>query len=174
MKIRVTVYFLLACVTCFTCFWLVRSNRQWEETAFINRQALLATAAYTGNIDLAKASIAGGADINYQGREGTGNSHLWYAMAWGQEEMVRFLLDHGADPNGGKGQNPLLSLCHQINAHKHSSNLAIAKLLLEHGADANVYQQGYSPLAAVRLSDPFKTNKDADLIALLQQHGAKD
>ncbi len=174
MKIRVTVYFLLACAICFTIFWLVRSNRQWEETNFTNRQDLLNTAAYNGDIALAEASIAGGAGINYQGRDGTRNSRLWIAVTWGQVEMVRFLLDHGADPNGGKGQNPLLSLCHETRGHTPPCTLAMAKLLLEHGADPNVHQQGYSPLAAARLSEPFKTNLNADLIALLQQHGAKD
>ena len=50
----------------------------------------------------------------------------------------------------------------------------MAKLLLEHSADPNAHQEGHSALGAARLSEPFKTKMNAELIALLQQYGAKD
>ena len=142
---------------------------------FDNLQGSLNMAASTGDIDLAKASIARGADIDYQGRDGAGGSRLLIAVEYGRVEMVRFLLDHGAEPNGGKGPNPLMHLCYQTIAHTPSCNLSMAKLLLEHGANPNPYQKGgHSALSAARLSEPFKTHMNAELIALLQQYGAKD
>ena len=53
--------------------------------------------AFIGNFDKVKECIKNGVDVN--ACESSGNSALYHAVSNNREKCVKFLLDHGADPN---------------------------------------------------------------------------
>lgn len=69
---------------------------------------LLHDMAHTGDVPKARLLIQYGADINYIDDEYR-STPLGYAARWGHVEMVRLLLDSGADPNksGAPWSTPL-------------------------------------------------------------------
>jgi tetratricopeptide (TPR) repeat protein len=91
---------------------------------------------------------------------------LAYAAAQGKIEIVRLLLDQGADPNarGESGRTPL-------HRAAESGQPEIARLLIEHGADvAAVDEQGFSPVyVASRGRDP----QCARVAEVLEDSGAE-
>ena len=102
--------------------------------------SLLTYCAYTGNVDLAKRLIAIGADVN-QRHPYHHTTPLHTAAAFGQQRMVEFLLDRGANPNVAtapgtesqafysphKGETPLHLAVKQ-------ANVEVADTLLKAGA----------------------------------------
>jgi hypothetical protein len=106
-------------------------------------------AAANNDVEDVKRHLARGVDINARGattrRDRKGAKPL-YSAAWhGHPEMVRFLLDHGADVEAGQsdGFNVLMAVTDPDPAEGQSLEdwLAVAKLLLDHGADPNVTNQ---------------------------------
>jgi uncharacterized protein len=91
---------------------------------------VLALAAVFGNFDVTKYLHEKGGDINAVATNGTGYNALTGAVASGHSEIVKWLLDHGAEPNYryAAGYTPLLTAA--ANGH-----LEILKALLAHGAD---------------------------------------
>jgi ankyrin repeat protein len=79
------------------------------------------------------------ADINAQDRNGP---PLRLAVMYGQLDMVRFLLERGADPHwrGGDGTG-LLDLAIRPPGRVNQGDLQIVKLLMDHHVDIN-YGQG--------------------------------
>jgi uncharacterized protein len=90
---------------------------------------VLALAAVFGNFDVTKYLHEKGGDINAVATNGTGYNALTGAVASGHSEIVKWLLDHGAEPNYryAAGYTPLLTAA--ANGH-----LEILKALLAHGA----------------------------------------
>ncbi|MEM1394776.1 MAG: ankyrin repeat domain-containing protein [Cyanobacteria bacterium P01_H01_bin.150] len=86
-----------------------------------------------GHIDIVKAFIAAGADVNYLWSCGSG---LHYAIHHSRLEIIELLLANGADINirepeeDGKKSTPLME-----TAYRGSSK--IARILIEKGADIN-------------------------------------
>ncbi|MEI6633373.1 MAG: ankyrin repeat domain-containing protein [Chlamydiota bacterium] len=117
------------------------------------KSELLLKASREGDVAAVAKCIADGVDVNTQGR--SGGTPLFLAAEGGHAEVVRFLLDHGADPNkiprpvpstGVIAMTPLMAAA----AHGHA---AVAELLLAHGADASIqvgetalYEQGVTAL----------------------------
>jgi len=91
---------------------------------------ILALAAVFGHKPIVEYLHAKGGEINAISTNGTGYTALTGAVASGHEEIVSWLLAHGANANYryGAGYAPLLTAA--ANGH-----LAIVKLLLDHGAD---------------------------------------
>jgi uncharacterized protein len=91
---------------------------------------VLALAAVFGNFDVTKYLHEKGGEINAVATNGTGYNALTGAVASGHSEIVKWLLDHGAEPNYryAAGYTPLLTAA--ANGH-----LEILKALLAHGAD---------------------------------------
>ena len=80
-------------------------------------------------------------------------------------DMVKFLLDSGADPNALDDQGTLA--LNAIAFRSGPENLAIAKLLLERGANVNKRdRRGWTPIHAVAGSGQI------DIAKLLIEHGA--
>ena len=82
--------------------WLFDEFAADPNTLTSKGNSLLMAAARTGRIDFAENLILRGADIEYLhpgGRHQAENA-LGTAIHFGQTEMVKFLLDQGADPNG--------------------------------------------------------------------------
>ena len=74
--------------------------------------------------------LAAGAEVNAASRETMKLTPLASALATGQNEIARTLIDHGANVNA-KGENDVTPL-HTAAAR---GNIDAATLLLEHGAD---------------------------------------
>ena len=73
---------------------------------------------------------------------------LIWATQGGQVEVVKLLLRHGSDPNGGDdwGVTPLRHVA-QVQS---SNGAAIVDLLVEAGADVNQVSRGYTPLESAK------------------------
>ncbi|HKN24462.1 MAG TPA: ankyrin repeat domain-containing protein [Candidatus Acidoferrum sp.] len=91
---------------------------------------VVALAAVFGHLDVARCLADHGADVNAPATNGSGYNALTGAVASGHTEIVKWLLENGANPNYryGPGYSPLLTAA--ANGH-----LEIVKLLLAHGAD---------------------------------------
>ena len=75
----------------------------------------LHAAAWSRDIDRAKAELVSGIEVNVAGS--IGETPLHCAAAWGRTEIVKFLLDQGADPTikSNEGLTPLHWACSHGN-----------------------------------------------------------
>ncbi len=91
---------------------------------------VVALAAAFGNFEIAKYLHAKGGDVNAVSTNASGYTALTGAVTSGHAEIVKWLLDNGAEPNYSytNGYTPLL-------AAAANGRLEILKTLLGHGAD---------------------------------------
>jgi len=91
---------------------------------------ILALASVFGQFEVTKYLHAKGGDVNAAATNGSGYNALTGAVTSGHTEIVKWLLENGADPNYRYANNysPLLNAA--ANGH-----LEILKLLIAHGAD---------------------------------------
>jgi ankyrin repeat protein len=91
---------------------------------------VVALAAFFGQFEATKYLAEKGANIHSGATNGSGYNALTGAVTAGHTEIVKWLLEAGADPNYvyGPGYTPLL-------AAAANGRLGIVKLLLQHGAD---------------------------------------
>eukprot|EP00043_Microstomoeca_roanoka_P030136 m.24847 g.24847 ORF g.24847 m.24847 type:complete len:125 (-) comp9754_c1_seq2:61-435(-) len=96
-----------------------------------SNQELLDAAAHT-DIGRVRSAINKGADVNCKHPQGDNKTSLHFASQFGHLEIVRLLLQHGADANApdGVGLTPLWYACQY-------GHLDVIRLLLQHGADVN-------------------------------------
>ena len=122
--------------------------------------------ARRGDLDGVRAALAAGEPVDARHPE-SGNTALAEAASSraGTPELVRLLLDAGADPNGGDkwGVTPLRSVSNLSD----ETAVAILDLLVEAGADVNLESRHVTPLAWARTK-----NNDAVANALIR-HGAE-
>jgi ankyrin repeat protein len=89
---------------------------------------------------------------------------LGLAAFFGQEEVVRLLLERGANPNVSARNAMKVAAIHAASA---AGSLPIARLLIEAGADVNAVQQaGFTPLHAAAMAGRV------DLAKLFLERGA--
>ncbi len=103
---------------------------------------------------IAEMLLAKGAEINKEGRDG--ETPLFNAVYRGNKELVKILLDHGAQVNVQKknnGETPLHMVIRQmppgfdLSPQKTKDFEKVVKLLLEHGADLTIpSKSGKTPL----------------------------
>jgi hypothetical protein len=87
---------------------------------------------------------------------------LYYAAEWGREDLVRRLLDHGADVNARGGDDGSA-----LQAAAARDNEAVVRLLLDHGACVNAQGGHYG---SVLQAAAFRGNEA--LFQLLLDYGA--
>ena len=108
-------------------------------------------AVYAGDLSAANDAVAGGADVNYQDEdEGT---PLESACHLGRLDIVRFLVEQGADPNHwARGDNPLRSAARGGRRDVYEYLLRIVSDEVHNSANENDLKQG--ELRREREADP--------------------
>jgi len=153
------------------------------------KQAELFDAVKAGRINIVKQLIAAGADVNAEDSNyrlplsyaldnyeitkllidagANIDSELLLGPAYRNDfKMVKLLVEYGADVNAADN---MLGRTALLEAYM-NRNFKMIKYLLEHGADVNVR---YYEDTLLRLAMDHYGNKDADLIRLLLDYGAK-
>ncbi|MBV7328461.1 ankyrin repeat domain-containing protein [Chloroflexi bacterium TSY] len=128
------------------------------------RSAPLQWALRARHYDFAELLLQHGANIDCRWRDGY--SFLHHEAKDGKNEPLKFMLDHGADPNirdhrFGAGNTPLHGAALRDRANA-------AAILLQYGAQANLKNdEGLTPLDMTQLS------KKKKVVELLKRHGGK-
>jgi ankyrin repeat protein len=115
----------------------------------------------SGNVPILKDLIASGIDVNE--RDSDGYTALNIACGCSNEDMVRVLLEQGADPNISNNLNsaPLYDcVCGTININ-------IVRLLLDHKANVNAQHRDNNTALHIAIIDTKLSN-----IEILLQYGA--
>jgi ankyrin repeat protein len=124
----------------------------------------LHSASHAGQVEVVRSLLKCGVDVNARGRWGL--PPLRFVLIRGRPDIVRCLLDHGADPNFHDGhQTPL----HYATTVGH---LEVVRMLLEHNAD--VHSQDMDSLTPMSNAIRYcHSNVDhLEIVRLLLEHGA--
>lgn len=130
----------------------------------------LMDAVFLEDVDEIMSAIKDGADINYI-KPTTGSTPLSMAVYNRSNDIVRVLIDNGADPNikdsGDVGIN-----ASPLHWAVDKDNIEIIKILLDAGADANSKDRyGSSPLYWVATKTTDKPSKP-EMVEMLVKAGA--
>ncbi|OGM40069.1 hypothetical protein ABOM_011265, partial [Aspergillus bombycis] len=117
----------------------------------------LGFAAYLGLKSFARLLLEGGADIN-KGRD----KPLQLAADRGHEEIVKMLLENGADPSGGGANYSTALVCASLNGYQR-----VVQLLLSHGANPNEQSRECGTALAAAAGGGYEK-----IIETLLKHGA--
>lgn len=126
-----------------------------DEDYTIEGQTGLITAAEEGDLTEAKAALADGDDVN--AADSTGSSALMYAVYNGDNEMVSFLIDSGADVNDEDDYDTA------IGTAVYYDEFETALLLLESGADPTI--EGKDGMSAM---DYTEASNEAEFVDYLK------
>ncbi len=149
--------------------------------------SFLRRAARAGDIEEVRRQIAAGADVN--ARSG-GDTALGLALLNDKEEMVRFLVENGADPNDGEiqfmardGREDQVKLLLDLGADPDAGasvngltplmaasmkgHVAVMELLIQRGADVNI--RAMFGQTALHIAAEFGT---PETVKVLLAHGA--
>ncbi len=122
----------------------------------------LALAAYLGHLDIVDYLLAKGADVNQVGKNRGAFTALTGAVSSRHRDVVRRLLEAGADPNYWYqgGFTPVLEAAA-------NGDIPILELLIAHGGDlAAETEQGKTAIAYA------EEHKHPETVAWLREHGA--
>lgn len=130
----------------------------------------ICTASYIGDIGRVRELLAEDAGLanrasDYVTYYACSGTPLRNAAGGGHIEIVRLLLEHGADPN--LGEEGIAPLGHALHAAVCNGHREIVELLLQRGARPNVPVES----SADTLSAAIRNN-DAGMVELLASHGA--
>ncbi len=108
-------------------------------------------------------------------------SFLFIALFYESEEVIKFLLENGADPNGtlSEGEPPIWDIQYEYDNENQGYGLRVAKMLLEYGADPNIkwendefyYWVSTKPPDIIDGDEEFEYLKD--LCDLLEEYGGE-
>lgn len=148
--------------------------------------ALLAKAAFNGNVPIAKLLIEAGASINE--KDNNNLTALYYAADVVSPELVRMLLAAGANPNAqttATGNTPLHAIIQKTDytsLYPTEKRNAIISLLLSNGADVTIANnQGKTPAMLLKgtkheasMRIPRKIKLDETSLKLLEEMKKKE
>ena len=118
-------------------------------------------AAKEGDLRGVEVALATGADVNQKHH---GDTMLAIAAYSGHHEVVRFLLEHGADPDIGRGDDDSYKILHS------ASDAQMIDLLVAHGANVEL-REIYGRTALMVHAVQFHEVRVDEVRALLR-HGA--
>ncbi|KAL8989374.1 MAG: hypothetical protein Q9169_008374 [Polycauliona sp. 2 TL-2023] len=160
-------------------------SREWIDLLLLDKSRLgrpgwrlevaMECAAKWGRLDIVKALIDAGADLNKgTGREESFGCPLQAACDYGSEDLVQFLLERGADPNTTGGKVWLGNVHTPLQMAAYRGKLGIVKLLLDHGADPSIQGGDFgNALIASIWNSRSGSDESPALVALLLQFGAR-
>ena len=116
------------------------------------------------SLEVARLLLERGADANARAEDGSTPLHNASMIGYpGQEDILRVLLEHGADVEARRTKDDATPL---HNALSHGA-LEVVRVLLEHGADANAWTiDGETPFRKALLRE------NLELVRLMLEHGA--
>lgn len=123
------------------------------------------TAAYVGNIERVRELLDRDPSLVNQLGEDRSGTPLVHAAGRGHLEVVRLLLEGGADPNVPEEGNAPHGCA--LYAAVYNRHYDVAKLLLEHGANPNQEVESSADAPSIAIM-----NSDTRMIELLASHGA--
>ena len=137
--------------------WVDVYNKNEEETSTVKtswrtKRTPLLYAVTAGKIEVVKALVEAGADVNAGGWP-----PLCQAVDYVNTDIAEYLIDHGANVNYPKGWGPIQEAA--------TFSLKMVKFLIERGADING-----GPWPALHTA--ISRAKNRDMAELLIQHGA--
>jgi len=140
-------------------FVALRAGRREEAKERMNMELMSATR--DGDISRVRNLVRAGAQVEM--RDNANGTPVLWAAREGHTEIVKFLLENGANPNviehGNKDMTPLLWAA-ILN------NLECVKVLLDHGADINAATtDGYTALMQAAI------NGTSEVVSVLLDHG---
>ena len=126
--------------------------------------------------------------ILYRSNDGTeikkcdygNNTFLFIALFYMNEDVIRLLLENGADPNvrGDFGEPPIWGLQYEHDDPEYG--LRVTRLLLEHGADPNIEydsSEGFYTYVDTKPADVIESMEECnylkDLSELLEEFGGR-
>lgn len=144
------------------------------------RKTPLHMAVDKNDLEIAKILISAGADLNarYVSKKSVYNASppIFYA----KKEMMKLLIDSGADVNSRSADaNEYTSLHLAVTGTKYKeADIEVVKMLIDAGADVNATSRyGETPLEMaskrIRIAQHVWLEPRQDIVALLEQHGAK-
>jgi ankyrin repeat protein len=123
------------------------------------------TAAYLGNVERVRERLDADPSLVNRMADDRSGTALVHAAGRGNLEVVRLLLERGADPNlPEEGNAPHGRALYSAVYGRH---VAVVKLLLEHGANPNQEVESSADAPSIAIM-----NSDLGIIELLASHGA--
>jgi ankyrin repeat protein len=123
------------------------------------------TAAYVGNAERVRALLDLDPSLVNQSSEDGSGTPLAHAAGRGHLEVVRLLLERGADPNVPEEGNAPHGRA--LYAAVYNRHVDVARLLLEHGANPNQEVESSADAPSIAIM-----NSDSKMIELLASYGA--
>ena len=138
-------------------FLIVEHSQDINAWGFIPEETPLQVSLRWGHVEVARALLKHGADI--EARDDAGSSALELVADDGRVELAQFLLEHGADVNS----RDFLG-CTPLYWASQAGQLAVAQKFLSHGAVVTAQCKNNQT--------PLHIAKEEEVVRLLLEHGA--
>ncbi|KAH9015066.1 ankyrin repeat-containing domain protein [Lactarius hengduanensis] len=135
-------------------------------------RAPLPAALHKGHFGIANLLRKHGADVDVRGEYN--KTPLYAASCYGRVDIMRWLLDHGANVHSWCGSRPDPMALTSLHVAAHNKELEAVQVLLEHNADVNLRtDEGQTPLhRAIIYLDHYPRPRVVGIVQRLLEHGA--
>lgn len=139
-------------------------------------EVAIETAARLGRYETLEALIDAGADVDKpSGDEGCFGCPLQAACDWSKNDVVKLLLERGANPNTTGGTNFKDEMHTPLQMAAWRGNMESVRFLLEYGADPNIEGGVYGSAVIASIWNTHKAPAEGNLgtLELLLQRGGR-